>query len=164
MSGIVRLTCTAFPSFDIQLSRMKPKIVKGKEGYCLSGGVDTNFLHQCLGADELNTLSEADSYFMESKSNLEALSNQRQLDEHRPVIYSSETFWEAVRICHVRVLIKTVNHRFLFVQHLSAMKNVIKLFIATIHTGRQVSQHCPEYQGTAEVLFLIYTLFFNLSW
>lgn len=47
---------------------------------------------KCLGADELNTLSEGDSYFMESKSNLEALSNERQLDEHRPVIYSSETF------------------------------------------------------------------------
>lgn len=45
MFGRVKLTSTTFPSFDMQLSRMKPKIVKGKEGHCLSGGVDTNFLH-----------------------------------------------------------------------------------------------------------------------
>lgn len=93
---------------------------------------------------------------MESKSNLEALPNQRQLDEPRPVIYSSETFWEAVRICQVRILIKTVNHRFLFVQHLSAMKNVIKLFIATFQTGRQVSQHSLDCYETVEVFILFF--------
>lgn len=56
-----------------------------------------------------------------------------------------------MRICQVRILIKTVNHRFLFVQHLSAMKNVIKLFIATFQTGRQVSQHRFGSYGTADV-------------
>lgn len=44
------------------------------------------------------------------------------------------------------------------------MKNVIKLFIATFQTGRQVSQHSLECYGTAEVFIYFHVQYMQFSY